>query len=121
MNSLEERFRPEFLNRIAGRENIIGCNTLDLETIIKIADVELKKANKRLSSRDADISLFMKDEDVKGLCKNRYKIERGARSVSGVFEAEVYPHIANHILEGKGSGKVSVNYNEKTNKLELAA
>ena len=113
---LDSHFRPEFLNRIGGRENIIGCNHLDIETIIKIANVEITKANSRLKD---GINLSMDQQDVVDLCNARYNKRHGARSITGVFESQVYPKIADYILNGGDGRNIKVDFDKKTKRLEV--
>ncbi|MDJ1007736.1 MAG: AAA family ATPase [Paracoccaceae bacterium] len=98
MDELEESFRPEFLNRFAGRQNIIGFNRLPLKLIEKIAVRELQKVNRRIADGGSEVTIHMAPEAVSALCRDRYNPIHGARGIPGFFAAEVYPRIARKLL-----------------------
>ena len=116
MQDLEKDFRPEFLNRIGGRENIIGFNSLDIDTIVRIAKVELAKANKAIKA-NSDISIVMSDEDIRALCETRYVPKMGARFVSGVFGSSINNAIARKVLTGQKTGVIEVSYDLDSDKV----
>lgn len=103
MEALEDTFRPEFLNRFNGRQNIVGFNSLPLELIEKIAAREVKKLNARIAQSGQNLEVVMSADDISALCRDRYNPVHGARGIPGFFAAEVYPNIARKLLEEPGS------------------
>ncbi|MGR3369476.1 MAG: AAA family ATPase [Sagittula sp.] len=111
MRDLEGTFRPEFLNRFNGRQNIIGFRTLPLELIEKIANRELQKVNARIRAAGHAVTITMAPEQVAALCADRYDPVHGARGIPGFFAAEVYPSIARTILSAPDTaGTLDVRY-----------
>ncbi len=79
LDGLEDMFRPEFLNRFNGRQNIIGCNSLPLELIEKIAERELRKVNERIARSGSAITIHMDGANIAAVCKDRYDPVHGAQ------------------------------------------
>ena len=98
MDELEDNFRPEFLNRFNGRQNIVGFNSLPLKLIEKIAARELQKVNQRIANSGSAVKIHMAPEDISALCRDRYNPVHGARGIPGFFASEVYPRIARKLL-----------------------
>jgi ATP-dependent Clp protease ATP-binding subunit ClpB len=117
MQDLEDKFRPEFLNRIGGRENIIAFKVLSIDTILKIANVEIDKANESLKERG--ISLVMDSSEMKSLCESRYHPKTGARSIDGVFGSKIYPSIAKKILNGFSGSEILIKYDKSKNEIKV--
>ncbi|MCX7831276.1 MAG: ATP-dependent Clp protease ATP-binding subunit, partial [Acidobacteria bacterium] len=73
-NSLKEKFRPEFLNRI---DEIIIFNYLGKEEIKKIVELEIKKVTERLNQKGIKMEV---SERVKNyLSEKGFDINLGAR------------------------------------------
>ena len=98
MRELEGTFRPEFLNRFNGRQNIIGFKKLPLSLIERIAERELRKVNARIAAAGHAVQITMEKDQIAALCADRYNPVHGARGIPGFFAATVYPSIARSIL-----------------------
>ena len=113
MRELDSVYRPEFLNRFNGRENIVCFNRLELPVIEMIAKRELQKINSRISSQKAGLSVSMDDQAIADLCKDKYQPERGARGIPGYFVSRIYPIVAKTILETpEAQGTLEITYRE---------
>ncbi len=102
MEALEDTFRPEFLNRFNGRQNIVGFKRLPLELIEKIAAREVGKLNGRIARSGHDVEVVMTPDCIAALCRDRYNPVHGARGIPGFFASEVYPNIARKLLSEPG-------------------
>ncbi len=103
MDDLEDTFRPEFLNRFNGRQNIIGFNSLPLSLIERIAERELRKVNQRIASGGNSVTIHMDAVNIAAVCRERYNPVHGARGIPGFFASEVYPQIARKLLSEPGN------------------
>ncbi len=114
MLELENTFRPEFLNRFNGRQNIIGFKTLPLSLIERIAAREIRKVNARIKASGHAAEIVMTPDQITALCADRYNPVHGARGIPGFFAAQVYPQVARSILEASGDiGILKVLYDAK--------
>lgn len=113
MEDLDAHFRPEFLNRFSGRENIVGFNMLSLEIVEKIARRQLQRVNDKIGPSGSEI--VISDEVITAICKDRYDPSRGARGVPGFFETSIYTAVARAILQNPDSGtRMEVQYDVAT-------
>lgn len=111
MRELDTIYRPEFLNRFNGRENIVCFNRLELPVIEMIATRELEKINARIATQNADLNVVMDAQAVIALCKDKYEPSRGARGIPGYFVSRIYPIVARTILETpEASGTLEITY-----------
>ncbi|MCH5164511.1 MAG: ATP-dependent Clp protease ATP-binding subunit [Clostridiales bacterium] len=94
--ALKRRFKPEFLNRI---DVICTFNHLMREDIAKIADIMLKKVQKKLSERN--IRLRVTDTMMGYIIESGYDMEYGARPLRRVIEQSIEDAIAEEILAGR--------------------
>lgn len=112
---LENTYRPEFLNRFNGRENIVGFNKLSLPIVEMIAKRELQKVNSRIASAGHDVEITMSDEAVGALCKDKYDPAIGARGIPGYFQTHLYKEVSKYILMNDGeAAKMDVQYDSAT-------
>lgn len=116
MDMLDDAFRPEFLNRFNGRENIVGFRPLPLTIIEKIAKRELEKVNQRIAqSGRGQTHIQMDDATIAALCRDKYDPVRGARGIPGFFTSKIYPAVAKEILMNpEQSAIMKVGYDETT-------
>jgi ATP-dependent Clp protease ATP-binding subunit ClpB len=105
--SLTERFRPEFLNRI---DEIIIFNSLSNRDIEKIVDLQIEKINHRLS--DKKIFIQLTREAKKYLAQKGFSPDYGARPLKRLIEKEILDHLADEIIIGeiKEGKKISVGF-----------
>ncbi len=121
MADLEDSFRPEFLNRFNGRENIIGFKRLPLDLIERIARRELDKVNARIANSGHAVRISLTDETIKTLCQDRYDPVHGARGIPGFFASRIYPAIARRILETpEETGEMHVGYDPKSQDVTIS-
>lgn len=112
---LEETYRPEFLNRFNGRENIVGFNKLGLPIVEMIAKRELEKVNSRISAAGHSVEITMSDDAIGALCKDKYDPAIGARGIPGYFQTHLYKEVSKYILMNDGkAAKMDVQYSLET-------
>jgi ATP-dependent Clp protease ATP-binding subunit ClpB len=118
MAELDQKFRPEFLNRFNGKENIIMFNRLGLPQLERIAHRELANLNKKVAGRG--LSVALEDDRLKEICRDFYAPAVGARRIAALFNSRIYPDIAKTILrtpDARGAMNVEYNSAEKTFKV----
>lgn len=108
MKELDRVYRPEFLNRFAGRENIVCFNRLDLEVIERIAHREISKLNSRVRRHNPNLTIEISDETATALCRDKYNPVNGARGIMGYFTSNIYPVVAESIITQPDEGGVIV-------------
>ena len=112
MEELSEKYRPEFLNRFNGRQNIVCFNTLDLKVIQMIAKREFKKLNNKLSNDG--LSLSISDKDLGAMCKDHYDPVNGARGITGYIQVVIKSSLAKKKLFNPDvKGYITIEYDEK--------
>lgn len=80
MHDLEAHFKPEFLNRFEGRENILVFRRLELDSIKRIAGRELDRIN---SNYAPAISCNFPNDQLNAFCEKVYHPKIGARGIPG--------------------------------------
>ncbi|MGE4247739.1 MAG: hypothetical protein AB7F09_00005, partial [Parvibaculaceae bacterium] len=113
----EKTYRSEFLNRYAGRQNIICFNKLDLPSIEKIVRREFDGIDRTYSQEG--IRVTVTEEDLKAFCKAHYDPAIGARGLPGFIQANIEPIIVNIILESDKRGPLDLAYNPKRAAFEI--
>ncbi|MGN7438601.1 MAG: AAA family ATPase [Alcanivorax sp.] len=117
---LDEVYRPEFLNRFNGRQNIVCFNALDLAVIEKIAAREITKLNAQIKAQGKDLSISISDESLAAICKDHYTPSNGARGIPGYFATTIHPVVARTLLEvEQASGVMEVVYDAQTKTLDI--
>jgi ATP-dependent Clp protease ATP-binding subunit ClpB len=107
MGEIRARFRPEFLNRI---DEIILFRRLGRAQMGSIVDIQLKRLDKLLASRNMTVSL---DGRAKAeLAKRGYDPVYGARPLKRAIQKELQDPMARAILEGrvKDGDKITVTF-----------
>ena len=94
--ALKRHFKPEFLNRI---DVICTFNHLNKEDIGKIANLMLKKVQRKLNERS--IKLVVTEAMLGYIIEKGYDMEYGARPLRRVIEQNIEDAIAEEILDGK--------------------
>ena len=111
LDDLDNEYRPEFLNRFNGRQNIVCFNTLDLSVIEKIAQRDIAKLSNLVKASSPSLSVQMPLEDLSAMCADHYKPINGARGITGYLEGVIKPEIANTVLFNKtASGEINITY-----------
>lgn len=80
MHDLEQFFKPEFLNRFEGRENILVFRSLELDSIQRIANRELDRIN---SNYNPNIQANFPIPELNAFCQKVYHPKIGARGIPG--------------------------------------
>lgn len=110
---LDNVYRPEFLNRFAGRQNIVCFNRLSLDSIEKIVKRELNSLKAAYS--ESGVTITFSDESVKSFCADHYQPRHGARGLQGYVVANIEPLVVNMILENRvDSSQLELVYNKDT-------
>lgn len=96
MTALRQRFRPEFLNRI---DEFVNFNSLGIEQLVPIVDLELRKVTKRLEEKELKLSAT---EGAKlWLANLGYDPVYGARPLKRTIQREVETPIAKGLLSSR--------------------
>ena len=96
MKHVKTWFKPEFLNRL---DDIVTFNSLDIndmEEIIKIRVLELKKL-----LQEKNIDLIISDKAKNWIAKNSFDEEYGARPLKRTIESNIKDKLADQLLLGK--------------------
>jgi len=101
MKSLEKSFKPEFINRI---DDIIIFNSLTMDDIMKIVDIEVKKVITRIEELGYDIKLSKKARSF--LMIEGYDQDKGARELKRAIQKFVEDPISELILNGIEKGSI---------------
>ena len=95
MDALRAQFRPEFLNRL---DEIVIFNTLGLENIKEIVDIQLRKLVARLEKRN--IHLEVTDAARARIAQDGYDPVFGARPLKREIQKQIQDTLAMKMLEG---------------------
>lgn len=110
---LDNIYRPEFLNRFAGRQNIVCFDRLDYDSIQKIVKRELNALSK--AYKESGLDIVFSDESIVTFCKDHYQPRHGARGLQGYVVANIEPLVVNLILENKiQATRLELVYNKDT-------
>ena len=104
VESLQQHFRPEFLNRI---DDQIVFNQLDLKSIKQIVQLELDQVALRLS--DKNINLQISELAKEELAKQSYDEIYGARPLRRTIQRKILDPLAIQLLEDKFSDKSNLH------------
>jgi len=111
--ALKAFFAPEFMNRLSA---VVEFNALDLETLLSIVDVELKKLNQLLRSKKITVTVMKKASIY--LAREGYDERYGARHIARVIDARIKEALTEEILFGAlqkgGTVKVGLKQGELT-------
>ena len=93
--ALNKQFAPEFLNRL---DEIINFDQLEMDSLVKIVDIELEGLYKRVES--IGYKLVMNEEARKFIANKGYDIQYGARPLKRAIQTHVEDALAEVILGG---------------------
>jgi ATP-dependent Clp protease ATP-binding subunit ClpB len=93
---LQQKFRPEFLNRI---DDVIVFHSLDLKQITQIIEIQLKKLEKVI--QDRGLALDITDSAKEYVAQEGYDPAFGARPLKRALQREIIDPLAIGLLEGK--------------------
>lgn len=110
-NALKNFFSLEFRNRLSA---VVEFESLDLESLIKIVDVEIDKLNITLGAKNIKLSITPKAKEY--IANKGYDIQYGARHIARVIDELIKEKLSDEILFGKlkNGGNVKVGF-EKNN------
>lgn len=95
IKNLEQRFRPEFLNRI---DQVIVFKPLTVSTVTQIADKELRDLADRLATKG--ITLSWDQRVAKHIAQASFSADQGARAVRKRIQELVETPLAQGMLDG---------------------
>ena len=96
MDSVNQHFRPEFVNRI---DEIVVFHPLGQEQMAGIADIQISRLRKRLQEHDMDIVLS--DEAMTQLVAVGYDPVYGARPLKRAIQQEIENPLSVKLLSGE--------------------
>ena len=94
--ALNKQFAPEFLNRL---DEIINFDQLEMESLVKIVDIELGGLYKRVEA--IGYKLVMEEQARQFIAKKGYDIQYGARPLKRAIQTHVEDALAEVILGGE--------------------
>ncbi|AKF24276.1 Clp protease ClpA [Sulfurovum lithotrophicum] len=94
--ALKAFFAPEFMNRLSA---VVEFNTLDLETLVSIVDVELDKLNFMLKPKNIKVKVSKKAKEY--LANEGYDERYGARHIARVIDEKIKEALTEEILFGR--------------------
>lgn len=116
---LNATYRAEFLNRFAGRQNIVCFSRLEGSTIERIVKREVKDLDATYT--DNGIRVVMPDNDVAAFVAAIYDPAIGARGLPGFMVTNLEPAIVNQIIENPTAhGTFGVSYDNENKRFALA-
>ncbi len=105
---LRKAFKPEFLNRI---DEIIIFESLTIEEITQIVDLQITEMQKRLRAHKIEISVSVKAKEL--LAKNGFDPQFGARPLKRYIQQVIENPLAMMIVEGKVKDGMEVRVEER--------
>ena len=93
---LQQKFRPEFLNRI---DDLIVFHSLTLSEIKQIIEIQLRQLERII--RERGLALEISDSAKDHLAREGYDPAFGARPLKRVLQREIIDPLAIRLLEGK--------------------
>lgn len=107
MESLREKFKPEFINRV---DVVVVFESLKEDDIKKIASIMIAGLNKKLKSQN--IQVGFNENAIGGLVKEGYSPVYGARPLKRVIEQKIEDKLAECLLSGevKTGKNIEVDY-----------
>jgi ATP-dependent Clp protease ATP-binding subunit ClpB len=114
LEELDEVYRPEFLNRFNGRQNIVCFEPLHLPVIERIARREISLLNQMVQSSMPGLEISIEDAALAQMSRDHYKPVNGARGITGYIEGVIKPEIANTVLfDGEAIGMIRISYDSE--------
>ncbi|MGL5272174.1 MAG: ATP-dependent Clp protease ATP-binding subunit [Phocaeicola sp.] len=115
--ALNRMFAPEFLNRL---DAIINFDSLEIDSVSKIAQLELNKLCKRVE--DIGYKLVISEEAKEFLVKKGFDKLFGARPLKRVIQSNVEDLLAEIVLGGtlQPGETIHINYNAEKSELETS-
>lgn len=109
MHDLEQFFKPEFLNRFEGRENILIFRRLEIDSIKRIANRELERIN---SNYAPSVRAVFPNGQLDAFCEKVYDPRIGARGIPGRIKT-VEGFIVDKLLQDESfKGTMNITFND---------
>ncbi len=122
LEELDGVYRPEFLNRFNGRQNIVCFEPLSLPVIEMIARREISRLNRMVQSGMPGLTVVMEDAPLAEMCRDHYKPVNGARGITGYIDGVIKPEIANTVLfNSEASGVLTIGYDSERKAARIEA
>jgi len=112
LESLRQRFKPEFLNRV---DEIIVFDALTQADLTKIADLQLEQVQKRLAEKK--IKIKVTKEAKRLLVAKGYDPNFGARPLKRIIQQLILDQTAKQIIEGKIKEGDTIVFDEKNDEI----
>lgn len=96
LRQLQQRVRPEFLNRI---DEVILFNPLTKSEVKKIANVQVKKLEDKLAGKD--MKLQLSEKALNWIADKGFDINYGARPLKRVIQRNISDRLAIKMLSGE--------------------
>lgn len=112
--SLQENFKPEFLNRL---DEIIIFHPITTDMLKKIVDLQLGLVEERLKNKNIKIRVSASAKDLLG--KKGYDPAYGARPLKRLIQTEILDPLAIGMIEGKIKEGSRIAADTKNNKITL--
>jgi ATP-dependent Clp protease ATP-binding subunit ClpC len=117
-SALKDTFPPEFLNRL---DEIIIFNTLTLDDVVKIVDLQMQELQGRLDEHG--LRVFLSEASKRWLAERGYDPQFGARPLQRVIQRAIESPLSIQLLRGEfGEGTdIDVDLDEESNALSFHA
>jgi len=115
-SALKDTFPPEFLNRL---DEIIIFNTLTLDDVVKIVDLQMQELQGRLDEHG--LRVFLSEASKSWLAERGYDPQFGARPLQRVIQRAIESPLSIQLLRGEfGEGTdIDVDLDEESNALSF--
>jgi len=114
--SLESRFRPEFLNRL---DDVVVFNSLTEENIKEIVKLQIKEVVERL--KEKNIKFKISKDALVYLAKEGYSHEYGARPLKRLIQTKILNAVAEKIIAGNISSGALISVGSRKGQLVIDA
>lgn len=118
IEELGTTYRSEFLNRFAGRQNILCFKKLGLDSIERIVRRELATLDRLYGERGLRVT--MPDDQLATFCRDQYDPRIGARGLPGFIAATLEPALADRVLaDDAAEGTAIVSYDAAARRFKV--
>jgi ATP-dependent Clp protease ATP-binding subunit ClpC len=112
MKELEDKFAPEFLNRI---DHLVIFKPLTKNDLFEIIDLQLEEINNRLNKIGKKIKI--EDDAKEFLLEQEYNYLYGARPIKRLLQQWIEDPLSDKLLEGKFEKRKNLRVVRHSNKL----
>ena len=115
--ALNKQFAPEFLNRL---DEIINFDQLEMESLVKIVDIELEGLYKRVEA--IGYKLHIDDEAKRFIASKGYDVQYGARPLKRAIQTHVEDPLSEIILgsEIKEGNTIMAVYDKEADRIVMS-